>query len=480
MRRIDEVLKKAGLAERLKPPEEGTADGAPVAAATDEDEGVCQMCGGAGFVRRPVPLGHADFGKAFPCSCTVNEQEENRRARLQRYSNLGPLTRLTFDNLSRRGRSSNIRDQELFEKCVDCALAFADNPDGWLVLVGPSGCGKTHLAAAIANRCLERGNAVLFVIVPDLLDRLRAAYHPDSESGFDSTFEQVRNAPVLILDDLGAQSTTEWAREKLFQIVNHRFNARLPTVVTTNLPLRRLDERLYTRLSDPSLGRVHELEARSRGHRDRRRLDMLDQPRFKNMTFNTFDTQGFHLPLAERRRLEDAHRFALEFAQAPEDWLLFTGVRGSGKTHLAAAITQYRRQVGDMPYFTGVAELLHFLRQGKERESLRSFLEQLDEIRDAPLLVLDDLDYRRPHPWWEELHQVLSYRHTRRLPTVITTSQTLANLSLDELGERLAGLLGDPSICSEVRLPGPAQPKGSPAEESAGGRRGTGSRRKGD
>lgn len=474
MRRIDEVMRRAGLTGRLAP---RAAEGECPPAPDDEDGEACPRCGGAGFVRRAVPLDHPDFGKAFPCSCTLNEQEEGRRNRLERYSQIGPLKRCTFDNLSKKGRTANVRDQQVFEKCVDDALSFAGNPDGWLVFAGPSGSGKTHLAAAIANRLLERGNAVLFVIVPDLLDRLRAAYHPDSESGFDTTFEQVRNAPVLVLDDLGAQSATEWAREKLFQIVNHRFNARLPTVVTTNVPLRRLDERLHTRLSDPSLSRVYELEPASRGA-IQRRLDMFEQPRFKNMTFASFDTQGFHLSAGERRRLEDAYRFALEFAQTPEDWLLFTGPRGSGKTHLAAAITQYRREMGDAPYFVGVAELLHFLRRGKEAEDRYDFYEQIEEIEQAPLLILDDLDYRRPHPWWDEIQRILSYRHNRRLPTVITTSQTLANLSLDEMGERLAALLGDPSICSEVCLPGPTQPRARTGEEASDGSGRTGGRRR--
>jgi DNA replication protein DnaC len=52
----------------------------------------------------------------------------------------------------------------------------------------------------------------LFVVVPDLLDHLRAAYNPDSEVGYDRLFEQVRNAPVLVLDDLGTQSATAWAQ----------------------------------------------------------------------------------------------------------------------------------------------------------------------------------------------------------------------------------------------------------------------------
>ncbi len=98
-----------------------------------------------------------------------------------------------------------------------------------MLVHGPSGAGKTHVAAAIANRCIERGQPALFVVVPDLLDHLRASYSPNSELGYDALIEQVRNAPVLILDDLGTQSSTAWAQEKLFQVLNHRYNAQLPT-----------------------------------------------------------------------------------------------------------------------------------------------------------------------------------------------------------------------------------------------------------
>ena len=66
----------------------------------------CPICNGVGFVYTNVPVGHPDFGKAVPCRCTRKEAEKERQARLERYSNLGILTRLTFDNLILRGRSS--------------------------------------------------------------------------------------------------------------------------------------------------------------------------------------------------------------------------------------------------------------------------------------------------------------------------------------------------------------------------------------
>ncbi len=57
------------------------------------------------------------------------------------------------------------------------------------------------------------------MVVPDLLDHLRATFSPSSTVSLDRRFEEVRTTPLLILDDLGTQSATPWAREKLYQIV---------------------------------------------------------------------------------------------------------------------------------------------------------------------------------------------------------------------------------------------------------------------
>ncbi len=59
---------------------------------------------------------------------------------------------------------------------------------------------------------------MVLVVVPDLLDYLRAAYSATSTTGLDERLEQIRETPLLILDDLGAHNATPWAQEKLFQI----------------------------------------------------------------------------------------------------------------------------------------------------------------------------------------------------------------------------------------------------------------------
>ncbi len=113
------------------------------------------------------------------------------------------------------------------EEAFRAAHGYAEKPEGWLLLQGPYGAGKTHLAAAIANYRDSQGYPVMFVVVPDLLDHLRATFSPDSTTTYDQRFEELRSAPLLVLDDLGTQATTPWVREKLYQLFNHRYNAAL-------------------------------------------------------------------------------------------------------------------------------------------------------------------------------------------------------------------------------------------------------------
>lgn len=119
-----------------------------------------------------------------------------------------------------------------------------------MVINGPYGSGKTHLAAAIGHHYQSLNREALFVTVPDLLDHLRLTYAPDSPRTFDYLFQAVRNVSLLILDDLGTENATPWAKEKLFQILDHRYVGEHPTVITTALPLETVDKRIASRLLD--------------------------------------------------------------------------------------------------------------------------------------------------------------------------------------------------------------------------------------
>jgi DNA replication protein DnaC len=214
----------------------------------------CKICNDAGYVRADVPLGHPSFGRIFPCECRVRVENERRVEELRRLSNLDAFHNRTFGTFD--GSVPGV------DEAYKAAKEFAQKPNGWLFFLGPCGTGKTHLAVAIALYAMERHKmSVLFTVVPDLLDHLRATFDPTQGVAYDDRFNAIRNAQLLILDDLGTENTTPWAKEKLYQIFNHRHNERLATVVTSNKDIRELDERIASRLLDRHLTRFVEIDA---------------------------------------------------------------------------------------------------------------------------------------------------------------------------------------------------------------------------
>jgi DNA replication protein DnaC len=213
----------------------------------------CPVCKGARYMRVEVPYGHPFFGRLLPCECLTRDQDERSFGDLERFSQLEPFRTKTFDNFDSKVAG--------VDKAFQYARKFAQDPQGWLVLIGGYGSGKTHLAAAIANFALSSRNQALFTVVPDLLDHLRSTFAPSSDVQYDELFERVRSVPLLILDDLGTENCTPWAGEKLFQILNFRYNNQMPTVITTNRALSNIDDRIRSRMSDEAMCEVIQIQA---------------------------------------------------------------------------------------------------------------------------------------------------------------------------------------------------------------------------
>jgi DNA replication protein DnaC len=203
-----------------------------------------------------LPLDHPDRGRAFPCDCTRILREQRRRSRLFEECGLGPLSRHTFDSFSlREGEVPQDIVNNLFD-VSEAVRVFAAEPwpRGWLFLTGHYGSGKSHLAAAAVNhRIMVMNRPALFVFVPEFLDHLRSVFAPSSEADFDSLFERAKRSEFLVLDDLGAHYGTAWANDKLFQLFNHRYIAELPTVITTNEDVEKIEGRIRSRLLDGQL-----------------------------------------------------------------------------------------------------------------------------------------------------------------------------------------------------------------------------------
>jgi len=443
-------MPKSKIDATLKKIAESTSKGnTPTSSSTNPLPGDpdCPHCGGSGYLRADLPVGHPDFGRLDLCVCRRRAVADQVRERLFSLSHLDELQGLTFETFLPRGRRGlGERQAESLERAFNHSKAYASKLEGWLLLSGGYGCGKTHLAAAIANEAVNLGVPTLFLTVPDLLDMLRFAYGAE-DTTFEERFDQIRNAKLLVLDDFGTQNATDWAREKLFQIINYRYINHLPMVVTTNLDLDEIEARIRSRLQDPEL--VSHVRILAPDYR--RPLDDLGHPELSSlelMTGRTFmnfeDRAGQDLSAEESKSLQKAVKAAQTFAEEPKGWFVLMGGYGCGKTHLAAAIANYRAELGEPPLFIMVPDLLDHLRATFSPHSPTTFDRRFDEIRTAPLLVLDDLGTQSMTPWVrEKLYQLFNHRYNAELPTVITTAD-----SLEEMDARIRSRLLDNRLCA--------------------------------
>jgi DNA replication protein DnaC len=418
----------------------------------EQPQASCPKCGGMGFLRYDVPYGDPNFGKLMPCGCKAQEIAASRANKFRELSHLGPLQHKRFESFDlRRGSSAYSRDA--LQIGLRVAQEYAAAPDGWLVLTGPSGTGKSHLAAAIANAVLDRNEGALWIFVPDFLDHLRTTFSPHSDISYDELFTTVRDAPVLILDDLGAQSSSPWAEEKLYQILSHRYDARRPTVITTNKLLDSFEGRVRARLQDSDVSRIIAVV----GYTSEivNRLMGLSYDLIRRMTFENFNPQPYSPEEAQRSRYNLTQVFGIvqSFVRDPQQhkWLVLMGVHGCGKTHLTAAMANDRLSRGLPTLFINTPDLLDALRASFGGDGSSTYEKVFYEVRATPFLILDDFGAHSSTAWAKEkLYQILNYRYNAQLPTVITTNQTL-----EEIDPPLQSRMSDQEYCGVLAVLAP-------------------------
>ena len=252
MRSVNDILKSNTLAAKTSKADLkstlNTNSISPVTCQNHEnpnntvDAYKCPLCQDRGIL--------LDEDVAYPCSCMRTKKLENqfRHARISRELINSRLDKFRFDfYTSDRGEQTH---REGATRALNAAVSFVKecqrNPHGLGILyTGPVGSGKTYLAASIANELMEAELQVLFLVVPDLLDELRATYK--SEVNEMDLLDTARTIPILILDDLGAHNYTDWTRNRLYSIINYRMNEQLPTVITSNLSLDEMEDYIGVR-----------------------------------------------------------------------------------------------------------------------------------------------------------------------------------------------------------------------------------------
>ena len=216
--------------------------------------GLCPDCRGTWWVFTGVVEGSPVGGwrdVTNPCRRCVNGQAEEQRLRAWAGLPAGEWTFAGYRDVTQQAGDARRAVQE---------WSTADDALPWLCLYGSRGTGKTHLAAAAAGVLMSLGKSVAFYAVPELLAAMGEAIGNDrrAEDGGDqdhrSEYQDIRrrllDAEVLVLDDLGAERSTAFAMERLYEAVGHRYAGRQRLIVTSNAAPDTLDARVVSRLND--------------------------------------------------------------------------------------------------------------------------------------------------------------------------------------------------------------------------------------
>ena len=176
----------------------------------------------------------------IPCECMekkiklqqrVKEIKENSLLS-ERYKNV------SFDTTMNSGIE---KFDYMLKRCKDyCEHAEEALKNGWgIYLYGSKGTGKTHLAACIANSLMEQGYELLFTNFFEITKEIKATYNKSSSDSEIDLINRVTSIDFLVIDDIGTESMKKngedtWIQEKIYDVLNKRYNAQKPTIFTSN------------------------------------------------------------------------------------------------------------------------------------------------------------------------------------------------------------------------------------------------------
>lgn len=217
---------------------------------------------------------------AKQCFCVELKRKQREMDRIMATSNLSPrFKKRRFDTIAWLDpRDFNQRDVPEVEqlmsdqrKAYDTVLNYCINFETHqklgqgFGLFGDGGTAKTHLLAAAVNYLLERKIQAVHVNTLEILEEIKATYEtdefgkPTKEIRASEIVNLIKTCEYLSFDDVGTEKSTDWVREKFYEIINHRYENEMPTVFSTNYTIEELQIHLgrsYRRLIEPCLGRM--------------------------------------------------------------------------------------------------------------------------------------------------------------------------------------------------------------------------------
>lgn len=236
---------------------------------------ICERCGKEAKPKQIILIGWKQQRYCESCAAIVTEERERELAVQERKEKIarllessgmrGIMLNMTFDSFSEQRRG------KIYEVAKQYADDFTSKTNTGLIFFGKAGTGKTHLAVAIAQFIIEQKQIPARVArTVELLADIRQTFNEHDGYRIENETELIRkftSVSLLVLDDLGAEKVSDWVREVLYRIIDERWLEQKPMIVTTNLNLQELEERIGERIVSRIAGMCVQVEMQNRDYR---------------------------------------------------------------------------------------------------------------------------------------------------------------------------------------------------------------------